>query len=59
MNRFVESLVIGGSSQHARRRLQDEEDEIIRVPAFDNSDLIGKFKRTLVRKMFHSDGRSV
>ncbi|KAL0711528.1 hypothetical protein Bca4012_018506 [Brassica carinata] len=59
MNRFVESLVRGGSSQHARRRLQDEEEEIIWVPACDNSDLIENFKRTLVRKMFHYDGRSV
>lgn len=42
-----------------KRRHQDEDDEIIRVPVFDNSDLIEKFKLTLVGRMFHSDGRSV
>lgn len=29
------------------------------MPAFDNSDLIEKFKLTLIGRMFHSDGRSV
>lgn len=43
----------------ARRRSQEEDEEIIRVPAFDNSDLIEKFKLTLVGRMFHADGRSV
>ncbi|KAL0815424.1 hypothetical protein Bca101_071868 [Brassica carinata] len=42
-----------------RRRLQENEEEIIRVPVFDNSDLIAKFKHTLIGWMFHSDGRRV
>ncbi|XP_013617434.1 PREDICTED: uncharacterized protein At4g02000-like [Brassica oleracea var. oleracea] len=42
-----------------RRRTQEDEEEIIRVPAFDNSDLIAKFKRTLTGRLFHPDGRSV
>lgn len=41
------------------RRQEEDDEEIIRVPAFDNSDLIEKFKLTLVGRMFHSDGRSV
>ncbi|XP_013646054.1 uncharacterized protein At4g02000-like [Brassica napus] len=40
-----------------RRRTQEDEEEIIRVPAFDNSDLIAKFKRTLTGRLFHPDGR--
>ncbi|XP_013679592.1 uncharacterized protein LOC106384125 [Brassica napus] len=48
-----------GEASMVKRRHQDEDDEIIRVPAFDNSDLIEKFKLTLVGRMFHSDGRSV
>lgn len=49
----------GEPSRGRNRRLEEEEEEIIRVPAFDNSDLIEKFKLTLVGRMFHSDGRSV
>lgn len=47
------------TSRLLRKRIQEEEEEIIRVPAFDNSDLIEKFKLTLVGRMFHEDGRSV
>ena len=47
------------TSRLMRRRIQEEEEEIIRVPAFDNSDLIEKFKLTLVGRMFHEDGRRV
>ncbi|KAF8094888.1 LOW QUALITY PROTEIN: hypothetical protein N665_0350s0003 [Sinapis alba] len=42
-----------------RRLQQEEQEEIVKVPAFYNSDLIEKFKLTLVGRMFHSDGRSV
>ncbi|KAH0903592.1 LOW QUALITY PROTEIN: hypothetical protein HID58_043095, partial [Brassica napus] len=34
-----------------RRRIQENEEEIIRVPAFDNSDLIDKFKQTLIGRI--------
>ena len=43
---------------HARRRLQDDE-EIIKVPEFDYTDLVEKYKLSLVGRMFHQDGRSV
>lgn len=59
MNRMVESRHRGDNPRYIRRRVQKKEEEIIRVPAFDNSDLIAKFKLTLVGRMFHSDGRSV
>ncbi|XP_018473950.1 uncharacterized protein LOC108845196 [Raphanus sativus] len=48
-----------GESSHYERRRNREEDTIIKVPAFDTSDLIEKFKLTLVGRMFHKDGRSV
>lgn len=48
-----------GESSHYERRRNREEDTIIKVTAFDNSDLIEKFKLTLVGRMFHKDGRSV
>lgn len=41
-----------------RRRSRDEED-IIKVPEFDYTDLLEKYKLSLVGKMFHQDGRSV
>lgn len=46
------------SSHHSRRRSKDDE-EIIKVPDFDFTDLIEKHKLSLVGRMFHQDGRSV
>ncbi|XP_013588995.1 uncharacterized protein At4g02000-like [Brassica napus] len=45
-------------SSHVRKRSQREED-IIKVPDFDFTDLIDKYKLSLVGRMFHQDGRSV
>ena len=59
MNRSSGSRARGEDLRGARRSQQAEEEEIIRVPAFDNSDLIEKFKLTLIGRMFHADGRSV
>lgn len=59
MNRQFGFRAREGNDGHTRRRLKENEEEIIRVPAFDNSDLIAKFKQTLIGMMFHSDGRSV
>ncbi|KAG2323759.1 hypothetical protein Bca52824_006487 [Brassica carinata] len=59
MNRIVESRSREDRTPYEKRRIQEDEEEIIRVPAFDKSDLIEKFKRTLIERMFHSDGRSV
>lgn len=59
MNRLAGSRSNGDTYRPVRRQKQGEEDEIIKVPLFDNSDLIEKFKLTLVGRMFHSDGRSV
>lgn len=59
MNRLAGSQARGRNERGTRYRSQVEEEEIIRVPAFDNSDLIEKFKRTLIGRMFHPDGRSV
>lgn len=59
MNRSLGSYARGGYDKRDRRRPHEEKEDIIRVPAFDNSDLIAKFKRTLIGRMFHSDGRSV
>ena len=47
-----------GSSRQDRRRSQDKE-EIIKVPEFDYTDLVKKYKLSLVGRMFHRDGRSV
>lgn len=43
MNRLIGSRARGENFRGARRSQQVEEEEIIRVPAFDNSDLIEKF----------------
>nr|VDC84435.1 unnamed protein product [Brassica rapa] len=51
MNRTSGSRYRGDNSHLARRRFQEEKDEIIKVPAFDNSDLIEKFKLTLVGRI--------
>ena len=59
MQRALGSTGKGGSSSTMKRGRREDNEEIIRVPAFDNSDLIEKFKLTLVGRMFHSDGRSV
>lgn len=59
MNRQVGSRARGASEIVRCRTQENDEEEIIRVPAFDNSDLIAKFKQTLIGRMFHSDGRSV
>lgn len=58
-NRQVGSWRRDAADRMVNRRIQNNEEEIIRVPAFDNSDLIAKFKLTLIGRMFHSDGRSV
>lgn len=42
-----------------KRQTHGEEEEINRIPAFHNSDLIEKFKLTMIGRLFHSDGRSV
>ncbi|KAF2620093.1 hypothetical protein F2Q68_00038313 [Brassica cretica] len=47
MNRLMRNCGKDETSRLLRRRIQEEEEEIIRVPAFDNSDLIEKFKLTL------------
>ena len=50
----------GESPRPVRRRVEKvKEDEIIPIPEFDFSDLIEKYKLTLVGRMFHVDGRSV
>ena len=59
INRLAGSQPRRRQDGSSKRRPQEEEEEIIRVPAFDNSDLIDKFKQTLIGRMFHSDGRSV
>ena len=59
MNRRFGSRAREDNDGQTRRRLKENEEKIIRVPAFDNSDLIAKFKQTLSGRMFHSDGRSV
>lgn len=59
MNRLAGSQPRRRHDGSSKRRSQEEEEEIIRVLAFDNSDLIDKFKQTLVGRMFHLDGRSV
>ncbi|XP_013713242.1 uncharacterized protein LOC106416909 [Brassica napus] len=48
----------GENSRQDRRGLQKEE-EIIKVPDFDFSNLVEKYKLSLVGRMFHIDGRSV
>ena len=58
MSRFIGSRGRGENSDLVRRRFSEEKDEIIKVPAFDNSDLIEKFN-TLVGRMFHADGKIV
>lgn len=45
------------SRQNSRRAKDDE--EIIKVPEFDYTDLVEKYKLSLVGSMFHQDGRSV
>lgn len=45
-------------SRQVRRRNR-ENDDIIKVSNFDYSDLIEKYKLSLVGRMFHRDGRSV
>lgn len=47
------------SSRQIRKRGQQNNEEIIKVPVFDYTDLIEKFKLSLVGRMFHHDGRSV
>ncbi|KAG2255319.1 hypothetical protein Bca52824_074613 [Brassica carinata] len=59
MNRRFGSRAREDNDGQTRRRLKENEEAIIRVPAFDNSDLIAKFKQTLSGRVFHSDGRSV
>ncbi|XP_013632905.1 PREDICTED: uncharacterized protein LOC106338486 [Brassica oleracea var. oleracea] len=59
MNRQVGSRARGASEIVRCRTQENDEEEIIRVPTFDNSDLIAKFKQTLIGRMFHPDGRSV
>ncbi|KAH0942874.1 LOW QUALITY PROTEIN: hypothetical protein HID58_002511, partial [Brassica napus] len=51
MNRLAGSCSNGDTYRPVRRQKQGEEDEIIRVPAFDNSDLIEKFKLPLVGRI--------
>lgn len=46
----------GSTQDRKRSRL---EDGIIKVPEFDYTDLIEKYKLSLVGRMFHQDGRSV
>ena len=48
-----------GENSKATNRRQDKDDDIIPIPEFDYSDLIEKYKLTLVGRMFHIDGRSV
>lgn len=48
-----------GENSKASNRRQDKDDDIIPIPEFDYSDLIEKYKLTLVGRMFHIDGRSV
>ncbi|XP_013724472.1 uncharacterized protein LOC106428274 [Brassica napus] len=45
------------SSRQVRRKREDE--DIIKVPEFDYTDLVEKYKFSLVGRMFHQDGRSV
>ncbi|KAH0869486.1 hypothetical protein HID58_076508 [Brassica napus] len=47
MNRQFGSRAREDNDGQTRRRLKENEEKIIRVPAFDNSDLIAKFKQTL------------
>lgn len=58
-------IIIGETDQsraeaerHDRKRSHDEE-EIIKVLEFDYTDLVEKYKLSLVGRMFHQDGRSV
>ncbi|KAL0693801.1 hypothetical protein Bca4012_060981 [Brassica carinata] len=44
--------------RHKRKQSRDEE-EIIKFPEFDFTDLMEKYKLSLVGRMFHQDGRSV
>ena len=58
MSQYNGTRYRGESSRYVKKPTR-EEPEIIKVPAFDYSDLIEKFKLTLVGRMFHKDGRSV
>lgn len=49
----------GRGREEGRRYDKKKEDDIIPIPEFDFSDLIEKYKLTLVGRMFHVDGRSV
>ncbi|KAL0793882.1 hypothetical protein Bca101_065259 [Brassica carinata] len=44
--------------RHKRKQSRDEE-EIIKFPEFDFTDLVKNYKLSLVGRMFHQDGRSV
>lgn len=44
---------VGDSGQN------DREEKIIWIPKFDFSDLIKKYKTSLVGRMFHTEGRSI
>lgn len=46
-------------SHRPDQRRRREEEEIIKVPEFDFTDLIEKYKLSLVGRMSHQDGRSV
>ncbi|KAG2272569.1 hypothetical protein Bca52824_067124 [Brassica carinata] len=59
MNRSSGYREKGDGSKTGRRRLDKKEDEIIPIPEFDYSDLIDKYKLSLVGRMFHIYGRSV
>ncbi|KAG2331570.1 hypothetical protein Bca52824_002750 [Brassica carinata] len=48
-----------GEDPRLERKSQRDDEDIIKVPDFDYSDLIEKYKLSLVGRMFHRDGRSV
>ncbi|KAG7572722.1 hypothetical protein ISN44_As09g010770 [Arabidopsis suecica] len=54
---FLQS--IGESSAAKKNNKGDEDDDIIHIPGFDYSDLVEKYKNSLVGRMFHSEGRSI
>ncbi|CAN7083662.1 unnamed protein product, partial [Brassica oleracea var. botrytis] len=56
MSQYNGTRYRGESSRYVKKPTR-EEPEIIKVPAFDYSDLIEKFKLTLVGRMFHKDDK--
>ncbi|KAF8049271.1 hypothetical protein N665_2253s0001 [Sinapis alba] len=47
------------SSNVALSGSHEEEDEVINLPQVDNSHLIARFSRSLVRRLLNADGRSI